>query len=224
MLAYVNDTCVLGYTHQDVVTLFQSIPIDEDVMLEVCRGYPLPFDPDDPNTEIVTTVAVSRPSHSTSSHQSPPAYSSHHRGDSPQSGPQSGGLNMNQRNIKSMPDLSNSTTMHELGNRNKSFDDDYMDQNSSRPELYTIPIVKGTMGFGFTIADSAYGQKVKQILDRPRCKTLQEGDILVEINGIKVKDLTHADVVEVLKGCPKGNASDVVIQRGGKYTMSSINH
>ena len=33
----------------------------EMVRLEVCRGYPLPFDPDDPNTEIVTTVAVTSP-------------------------------------------------------------------------------------------------------------------------------------------------------------------
>ena len=31
------------------------------VKLDVCRGYPLPFDPDDPNTEIVTTVAVNSP-------------------------------------------------------------------------------------------------------------------------------------------------------------------
>ena len=209
---YVNDTIVLGFTHQDVVNLFQSIKIEENVILEVCRGYPLPFDPDDPNTEIVTTVAVSCPAQ-TSGAQSPPAYSSLHRDSPPQAG-----LNMTQRSIKSMPDLSDSSNMHEsITQRNKSFDDDYLDHpSSSRPELYTIPIVKGTMGFGFTIADSAYGQKVKQILDRPRCKTLQEGDILVEINGIKVKDLTHADVVEVLKGCPKGDASDIVIQRGGK--------
>ena len=58
---YVNDTCVLGFTHHDMVTMFQSIATGEVVTLEVCRGYPLPFDPDDPNTEIVTTVAVTSP-------------------------------------------------------------------------------------------------------------------------------------------------------------------
>jgi hypothetical protein len=52
---------VLGFTHHDMVTMFQSISSGESVNLEVCRGYPLPFDPDDPNTEIVTTVAVTSP-------------------------------------------------------------------------------------------------------------------------------------------------------------------
>ena len=50
MLVYVNDTCVLGFTHLDMVTMFQAISSGEAVNLEVCRGYPLPFDPDDPNT------------------------------------------------------------------------------------------------------------------------------------------------------------------------------
>ena len=58
VLVYVNDTCVLGYTHADVVNIFQNIEPGRSVYLEVCRGYPLPFDPNDPNTEIVTTVAV----------------------------------------------------------------------------------------------------------------------------------------------------------------------
>ena len=45
----------------------------------------------------------------------------------------------------------------------------------TKPELLTINIEKGAMGFGFTIADSAYGQKVKQILDRPRCQDIVRG-------------------------------------------------
>lgn len=57
----VNDHCVLGYSHQDVIALFKSIPVGETVNIEICRGYPLPFDPDDPNNEIVTTVAVVDP-------------------------------------------------------------------------------------------------------------------------------------------------------------------
>lgn len=44
-----------------MVSVFQSIAPGETVKLEVCRGYPLPFDPNDPNTEVVTTVAVSAP-------------------------------------------------------------------------------------------------------------------------------------------------------------------
>lgn len=41
--------------------MFQTIKPGEKVSLEVCRGYPLAFDPNDPNTEIVTTIAVSMP-------------------------------------------------------------------------------------------------------------------------------------------------------------------
>lgn len=61
VLVYVNDKCVLGYTHHDMVSVFQSISPGETVRLQVCRGYPLPFDPNDPNTEVVTTVAVNAP-------------------------------------------------------------------------------------------------------------------------------------------------------------------
>lgn len=60
VLVYVMDQCVLGYTHHDMVNMFQSIAPGQAVTLEVCRGYPLPFDPNDPNTEIVTTVAVAQ--------------------------------------------------------------------------------------------------------------------------------------------------------------------
>lgn len=49
---------MLGYTHHDMVSVFQGIVPGETVCLDVCRGYPLPFDPNDPNTEVVTTVAV----------------------------------------------------------------------------------------------------------------------------------------------------------------------
>jgi len=41
-----------------MVSVFQSIAPGDTVELDVCRGYPLPFDPNDPNTEVVTTVAV----------------------------------------------------------------------------------------------------------------------------------------------------------------------
>lgn len=59
----------------------------------------------------------------------------------------------------------------------------------------TVPIVKGGMGFGFTIADSGFGQKVKKILDRGRCKSLREGDVLVSINETDVRGMGHSEVV-----------------------------
>jgi atrophin-1 interacting protein 3 (BAI1-associated protein 1) len=44
-----------------MVTMFQSIAPGDTVNLDVCRGLPLPFDPNDPNTEVVTTIAVNCP-------------------------------------------------------------------------------------------------------------------------------------------------------------------
>lgn len=58
VLVYVNNKCVLGYTHHDMVTVFQSIAPGDTVELEVCRGYPLQYDTNDPNSEVLTTVAV----------------------------------------------------------------------------------------------------------------------------------------------------------------------
>ena len=84
----------------------------------------------------------------------------------------------------------------------------------------TIPIVKGGMGFGFTIADSVFGQKVKKILDRPRCKNLNEGDILVEINNINVQNMNHTNVVQVLKDCPRGQEAAITIQRGNSLNLT----
>lgn len=85
----------------------------------------------------------------------------------------------------------------------------------------TVPITKGGMGFGFTIADSAYGQKVKKILDRPRCKTLQEGDILVEINGVGLRGMSHSEVLQVLKECYRGQEANITIQRGHTVSQGS---
>ena len=199
--------------------MFQAMPIGDVVTLEVCRGYCLPFDPNDPNTEIITTVAVTLPPYTASTNTV--TRSRNMFLTDPVCDRVCDPVCDRARNNKSLPDLSNQS--HDpAGLRNRSFDDirnhdddDSPDSGSRHAELLTIPIVKGAMGFGFTIADSIYGQKVKQILDKARCKTLAEGDILIEINRVKVKDMPHADVVGVLKGCRKGDEVDVVVQRGG---------
>jgi hypothetical protein len=161
---FVNQTCVLGYTHQDVVSLFQTIAPGETVTLEICRGYPLPFDPDDPNTEIVTTVAVTLPQDLPGQPQGP-SYSA--LGANVE-------LNSSNRSLKSLPDLARSANV----NSNMSFSQHSMPGDLrqfsheppdlvtggagvSKPEIHSINIVRGPMGFGFTIADSQYGQKVR---------------------------------------------------------------
>lgn len=209
VLVRVNGELVLGYTHQDVVQLFQTIQPGDYVDLEVCRGYPLPFDPDDPNTEIITTIAVGHSD--TRGSNSPASYSSRENMDYRH--------DMSSRSLKSLPELVKSANINQALDhlQHKGSDSNAPDVlGQTTPEILTIDIVRGDMGFGFTIADSTYGQKVKQILDRPRCKNLQEGDFIQLINNISVGDLNHSQVVQVLKDCPIGEETRIVVQRGGK--------
>ena len=53
-------------------------------------------------------------------------------------------------------------------------------------------------------------------MDKPRCKTLLENDLLHEINNINVRNMTHAQIVQVLKDCPVGTETAIIVQRGGK--------
>ena len=170
MIVFVNNTCVLGYTHQDVVSLFQTIPPADTVTLEICRGYSLPFDPDDPNTEIVTTLAVTLPQDGQMS-GSAPSFSA-------LGGPD---LNSSNRSLKSLPDLARPANL----NSNMSFSQHSMPGDLkcltqgngppdlvnvvSKPEILIINIVRGPMGFGFTIADSPYGQKVSADIVNSSC-------------------------------------------------------
>ncbi|KAK8401754.1 hypothetical protein O3P69_001104 [Scylla paramamosain] len=180
VLVYVADTCVLGYTHADVVTMFQNIDPGRTVHLEVCRGYPLPFDPNDPNTEIVTTVAVTSADARSSKSVFGEGYE-RSRNNSSES--------MN--TAKSMPDLSNPERVQQVPRpgsadllSSENFDNtpdilDFYPSGMSKPEYLTIPIVKGTNGFGFTITDSVYGQKVLK-----ECAQGQEAVVMVQRGGL----------------------------------------
>ncbi|KAK6634563.1 hypothetical protein RUM43_011964 [Polyplax serrata] len=233
VLVYVNETCVLGFTHHDMVSVFQSISPGETVKLDVCRGYPLPFDPNDPNTEVVTTIAVS--AHDSVAGDTDGYLDDEMPGKMPEglfessvdsNHVRSGSDDMLNSSVKSMPDLCatekiknmqrpNSTDVL-LENPNRSAGEFFNDPPAipEKPEFLSISIVKGPMGFGFTIADSAYGQKVKKILDRQRCKNLMEGDILVKINSANVRNMCHGEVVQVLKDCERNQEAMVTVQRG----------
>jgi len=194
----------------------------------------LPFDPNDPNTEVVTTVAVGamdsvaneldgylEDAHQTPKmlpeHFSPPMDSNHVRSNSD---------DVLNSSVKSMPDLCAaekvknmqrpSSTDVLLDDPNRTAEDFFNEPPAipEKPEFLSISILKGPMGFGFTIADSAYGQKVKKILDKLRCKNLMEGDILVDINSINVRNMCHSDVVQVLKDCERNQEATVTVQRG----------
>ncbi|XP_041835639.1 membrane-associated guanylate kinase, WW and PDZ domain-containing protein 1b isoform X8 [Melanotaenia boesemani] len=218
VIVSVNDTCVLGYTHAQVVKIFQSIPIGSMVNLELCRGYPLPFDPDDPNTSLVTSVAIldKEPiivngQEVSNSYNSP----SSHGSQSTSNGPSNGGVPLN-----GLPrPLSPSTEVASDTSSQLGYSSDVVTLASAiatQPELITVHMEKGDKGFGFTIADSpgGGGQRVKQIVDYPRCRGLREGDIIVEVNKRNVQSMSHNQVVDLLSKCPKGSEVTMLVQRG----------
>ncbi|XP_075618485.1 membrane-associated guanylate kinase, WW and PDZ domain-containing protein 1 isoform X22 [Balearica regulorum gibbericeps] len=206
VIVSVNDTCVLGHTHAQVVKIFQSIPIGASVDLELCRGYPLPFDPDDPNTSLVTSVAILD--------KEPIIVNGQENYDSPAShSSKTGKVNGTKEARPSSPVEVSSNGPHGYPNDTVSL----ASSIATQPELITVHIVKGPMGFGFTIADSpgGGGQRVKQIVDSPRCRGLKEGDLIVEVNKKNVQSLTHNQVVDMLIECPKGSEVTLLVQRGG---------
>lgn len=202
VIVSVNDTIVLGYTHAQVVKIFQSIPIGSMVDLALCRGYPLPFDPDDPNTSLVTSVAIVD--------KEPIIVNGQEAFDSPSSkaGPANG-----------VREARSHSPSEAASNSSHGYSSDVVNLASSiatQPELITIHMEKGDKGFGFTIADSLTGggQRVKQIVDYPRCRGLREGDILMEVNKRNVQNMSHNQVVDLLSKCPRGSEVTMLVQRG----------
>ena len=63
------------------------------------------------------------------------------------------------------------------------------------------------------VGESHMGPVVKMIMDHPRCAQLQEGDVLMEVNGENVRSYVHNELVTVLKRCPKGNQAAFVVLR-----------
>ncbi|CAF2041366.1 unnamed protein product [Rotaria magnacalcarata] len=89
---------------------------------------------------------------------------------------------------------------------------EYQPENHSN--IYTIKIQKGNQGFGFTIADSPLGQRVKSIVDKQRCQNLCERDLLLSINEQDLSGRLHAAIVDILNKCPKDMETTFVVRRG----------
>ena len=166
ILVYVNDINVLGFSHTDVVRIFQSLSINDIIRLTVCRGYPLAVNFDDPQIDVV-----------------------------------------------SLNGIHNSVSVNNLPNGGYTeYQPDIHQHNA--PRIHTIKIRKGDNGFGFTVADSPSGQRVKAIVAKQRCENLRENDLLLSINGQDLTGKQHADVVDILVKCPKDIETIFVIRRG----------
>ncbi|XP_070302951.1 membrane-associated guanylate kinase, WW and PDZ domain-containing protein 2-like [Salvelinus sp. IW2-2015] len=226
VIVYINDICCLGTTHADVVKLFQSVPIGQSVTLVLCRGYPLPFDPEDSigasTSASLTTMGLEhRPLvvNGRSSYDPYLEYLSLSSQLPPQALTQPGAPHLDGSSLPPTTARSaQAMTPH----------DDNISMASSGAtgiaggviqgaELLTVTIVKGAEGFGFTIADSSTGQCVKQVLE-PGVQGgvgLSEGDLILEVNQQGVVGAGHGRVVELLKECSVGAEATLLIQRGG---------
>ncbi|XP_041636549.1 membrane-associated guanylate kinase, WW and PDZ domain-containing protein 2a isoform X3 [Cheilinus undulatus] len=225
VIVYINDLCVLGTTHADVVKLFQSVPIGQSVTLVLCRGYPLPYDPEEAgNTNNNTTTTIISPLgimeqrpimvNGRTGYDNYLDYLS--RTARYVNDPNQDQVNAQQQLLTphpgdthldgSLPPTTGTTPPDSVS---------MASSGATQGELFTLTMVKGVDGFGFTIADSSTGQRVKQVLEPKGCPGLCEGDLIVEINKQPVQGFTHTQVVELLKECAVGAETCLVVQRGG---------
>lgn len=223
VIVYINDVCVLGTTHSDVVKLFQSVPIGQSVTLVLCRGYPLPYDPAEAADATSSAAAASIISPLGITEQRPlvvngrTGYENY--------------LDYLSRTARLMADASQEPQQQLLAPHpgdthldgslpphlpSGATPPDSVSMASSGPgELLSLSMVKGADGFGFTIADCGAGQRVKQVLEPLGCPGLSEGDLILEVNKQHVHGLAHAQVVELLKECCVGAEACLLVQRGG---------
>ncbi|KAM9823924.1 membrane-associated guanylate kinase, WW and PDZ domain-containing protein 2a [Neosynchiropus ocellatus] len=222
VIVYINDACVLGTTHADVVKLFQSVPIGQSVSLVLCRGYPLPYDAEEGGGGTAAAAIVSplgimeqrpivvngRTGYDTYlDYLSRTARLVSDPGQEQPGGPQQplaphpGDTHLD----GSLPHAAGATPPDGVS---------VASSGAPQGELLALTIMKGADGFGFTIADGAAGQRVKQVLEATGCPGLCEGDLIVEINQQRVQGLTHGQVVELLKDCAVGAETSLAIQRG----------
>lgn len=201
VIVYIDDVCVLGTTHADVVKLFQSVPIGQSVTLVLCRGYPLPYEPDDSNANsaaaaaaIISPLGIME--------QRPLMLNGRQGYDNY--------LDYISRTARLVPDAGQDHQQL-LADTHPDTPDGV--SVASQGELLTLTLVKGADGFGFTIADGAAGQRVKQVLEPAGCPGVSEGDLIVEINKQAVLGFTHAQVVDLLKERAVGAETCLVVQR-----------
>ncbi|XP_065656846.1 membrane-associated guanylate kinase, WW and PDZ domain-containing protein 1 isoform X3 [Hydra vulgaris] len=189
-----NGRNVLNWTHSDIIRFLQGTRVGETVEMDLVRGYELPFNSEGPEVQKLTS-GISQLQNGNKSM-----------------------LDGNQLNEKSMRYDNNSGYLSD-GGGSRSGAATPVAFRSGPPQYIVVPVVRGPNGFGFTIADSPYGQRVKDLVDQRRCQGLQQGDVIIQINNSVVHNLDHSEVVEVLKSCPRGIPTNFQVQRSGLLSV-----
>lgn len=200
-----NGRNVLSWSHAQIIRFLQGTRVGEVVELDLVRGYPLPFNPSDPDVKKVGSQGMSNGQDSIRRSASNISLGPKENGGSRGMMNNKSGYLSDGEGYKRNPERPGATTPVAF--------------RSGPPQYTVVPVVRGPNGFGFTIADSPYGQRVKEIIDRHRCQGLLQGDVIIRINNSVVHNLDHVDVVETLKACPKGQTTNFQVQRSGVLTV-----
>lgn len=191
VLVRVDGRTIVGYTHNDVAELFRSIPAGSNVRIDVCRGnYPLPFDPADPRTQVITTVAVApaavsggaKPEATQSSVQKAPSFGARHSRTRSREVEASG-----QRLLVSVTRGTDGVGFTMLPARCRQH---------GRPELDGAPCVQ-------------------DVTEPSRCGDLRRGDVLLSVDGLDVSRMIHSEVIDALKRLPLEVPVSVTVFRPG---------
>ena len=80
-------------------------------------------------------------------------------------------------------------------------------------ETSQIAICKSSKGFGFTITDSPQGQRIKSILYPDQCRNLNEGDLILQVDGQNAQAMSHGQLVRILQELPIGYQTQIIVAR-----------
>nr|XP_046220711.1 membrane-associated guanylate kinase, WW and PDZ domain-containing protein 3-like isoform X2 [Oncorhynchus gorbuscha] len=73
ILVYINDSCVLGLSHKEVVEMLKSVPMGHSVDVVLRRGYPMLYNPDGCPKQPLTSSPSSSPREALSAAATPPS-------------------------------------------------------------------------------------------------------------------------------------------------------
>ncbi|XP_063370154.1 uncharacterized protein LOC134658400 [Cydia amplana] len=244
VLVGVGGRGVRGLSHAQVAQMFQNIAPGSSVALHLVRGYPLSFDSEDPNTRVLSTLAVDATTPASSDavamqqltralrtrfNLDSPSNTSCGRDEADTATPSPGQRRLMSRSF----DLDAMSDQRDQGQAQGIH---IMLRDTTTPSLLSVSALsggglglgrelvlrlrRGAAGFGFTVADSVHGQKVKKVLDRSRCSGagLREGDLLLQIGDTDVRHAPHQRVVQVLKDCPAMHETTIRVWRRNNAT------
>lgn len=222
---FVNSEKVLGFSHADIVQLFQAIPVGASTDLVLSKYYLLPPELAQPTAAAASAAAApaanssSRhshalapqlvftalpdpllvPSHSLTASQPQPQAQQQQQQQAPPATANGNGVSATGRLTPSIPDLVAASATATDGPQQP------LDMRAF--QQLEVRLVKGSSGFGFTVARNSravhYVHHISAENAAPEqlagLQLIRVGDIIYEVEGSNVLYASHAEVVALFK-------------------------